>query len=283
MKMAYKLDSKRMYMMPVHFGSMTGPRHDIDGGRFPNKEHPKSTRYSVSFLTNREQLEEMIPEGFEVIGEPVATVFTSHMKEIEWLAGRGYNVLGLNFMVRYNGKKDTAEGPFLTVLWENLTDPILTGREQLGFNKIYCELPDPVVYGGATHLTASWLGFRFLDIKLSNMKEMDPKDYTKPGPARSDGIVEGQMHYKYIPKTGVWGEPDVAYPVISPSGAGSSKITGMWKGDGTIEFQKARWEDLPTQFRIVNAFAALEIKEYRGAVITQSVGGDDLYGQRILE
>ena len=32
---------------------------------------------------------------------------------------------------------------FLVVLWENLTDPILTGREELGFSKIYCEIPEP--------------------------------------------------------------------------------------------------------------------------------------------
>ena len=125
-----------MYMMPVHFGPMTGPRHDKDGGRFANKETPKSMGYSVSFLSNREQLEALVPEGFEVVGEPVVTVFTSQMKEIEWLAGRGYNVLGVTFKVAYAGKKEKAEGPLLTVLWENLTDPILTGREQIGFSKI---------------------------------------------------------------------------------------------------------------------------------------------------
>ncbi len=281
--MSYKLDPNRMYMMPVHFGPMTGPRQNTDGGRFANTETPLTTSYSVSFLTDRGQLEELVPEGFEIIGEPVVKVFTSHMEHIEWLAGRGYNVLGVSFRVRYNGKKETAEGPFLTVLWENLTDPILTGREQLGFNKIYCELPEPIVCGGVTRLTASWLGFRFLDLKLANMTEINPEDYPKPVPPRLDGAIEGQMHYKYIPKTGVWGEADAAYPVISPSSDSNAWVTGMWKGEGTVDFHKAKWEDMPTQFRIVNAFGALEIIEYRGAEITQSSGGNDLYGQRILE
>ena len=75
----------------------------------------------------------------------MVTVFTENMKEIEWLAGRGYNTMGVTFPVHYEGKKDRAAGPLLTVLWENLTDPILTGREQLGFSKIYCELPEPLV------------------------------------------------------------------------------------------------------------------------------------------
>ena len=75
--MSYKLDPNRMYMMPVHFGPMTGPRQNTDGGRFANTETPLTTSYSVSFLTDRGQLEELVPEGFEIIGEPVVKVFTS--------------------------------------------------------------------------------------------------------------------------------------------------------------------------------------------------------------
>ena len=77
------------------------------------------------------------------------------MTEIEWLAGRGYNTLGVTFPVVFQGKRDRAIGPFLLVLWENLADPILTGREQLGYSKIYCELRDPLVCRGATHVSAS--------------------------------------------------------------------------------------------------------------------------------
>ena len=67
------------------------------------------------------------------------------------------------------------------MLWENLCDPILTGREQLGFSKIYCELPEPVALRGDTHCIASWLGFKFMDMKLTNMEQvtLDPD----PAPA----------------------------------------------------------------------------------------------------
>ena len=47
-------------------------------------------------------------------------------------------------------------------------------------------------------------------------------------------------------------------------------------------FHRARWEDLPTQYMVVNAFNALEIKEYRGASIEHSVGGVSISNQRIL-
>ena len=94
----------------------------------------------------------------------MVTVDQTHMKEIEWLAGRGYNIMGVTFRVVYNGTRDRAVGPLLTVLWENLTDPILTGREQLGFSKIFCDMPDPVVCRGEFQVTGSWMGYRFLDM-----------------------------------------------------------------------------------------------------------------------
>ena len=56
----------------------------------------------------------------------------------------------------------------------------------------------------------------------------------------------------------------------------------MWEGEGTVEFHRARWEDMPTQYTIVNAFADLEIKKFLGASITKTVGGKDLSDQRIL-
>ena len=272
-----------MYMMPTHFGPMCGPRQGPGGKKFAfNPDKRKRTTLTVSFLTNANQLQKFLPPGFELAGEPVVTVFEGFMKEIDWLAGRGYNVLGVNFPVVYQGQKDRAVGPFLTVLWENLTDPILTGREQLGFSKIYCELPEPVVYNGETHCTASWMGFRFLDIKLTQMKEVAPADYPPPPSLPTDGVLSGTIHYKYIPRTGEWGKEDVAYAVLSPAPEKPTPPQFLMRGEGTIEFHRARWEDLPTQYMVVNAFSSLEIKEYRGASIEHSVGGSSLSNQRIL-
>ena len=35
------------------------------------------------------------------------------MKEIEWLAGRGYNTLGVSFPVVFNGEVDRATGSLI--------------------------------------------------------------------------------------------------------------------------------------------------------------------------
>jgi hypothetical protein len=273
---------KKMYRMPTHFGPSTGPRQGENGKRFANKDVPKSTTLEIRFLTNRDQLARLLPEGFSVGPEPVVTVFASYTTEIEWLAGRGYNVLGVRFPAVFTGKQDHAVGDFLLVLWENLTDPILTGREELGFAKVYADLPEPRVYEGITHAMASWMGFKFLDLTLSNMQPVTLNNPPSRDREQTNGTLTGMLHYKYIPKTGDWGAADVAYPVITPSGGSNSVLKELWKGDGKIEFHKATWEDMPTQYSIVNAFAELEIKEYRGATMSRSVGGKDLSDQRIL-
>ena len=49
-----------------------------------------------------------------------------------------------------------------------------------------------------------------------------------------------------------------------------------------VTFHAARWEDMPTQYQIVNAFADLEIKEFRGTTKTRREDGGDLIYHRIL-
>ena len=216
--MPYRFQPGKMYRMPTHFGPSSGPRQGEDGRKFACKEGPKVTSRSVSFLTNREQLEELLPEGFELGAEPIVTVAANYVTEIEWLAGRGYNILGVSFPAVFNGKEDHAVGSLLTVLWENLADPIMTGREELGYSKIYCELPEPRVYQGETHCIASWLGFKFMDLKLKNMTQVPLNKSSSPASKQTDETLTGQMHYKYIPKTGEWGSADVAYAVMTPAG-----------------------------------------------------------------
>lgn len=288
--MPYEIQPGRMYMMPTHFGPAAGPRQGPDGRRFDGQHSPRTTSYSVSFLTRPEQLEALLPAGFRLAGDPVVTVTVSYMTEIEWLAGRGYNTLGVNFPAEFRGKRDRARGPFLAVLWENLADPILTGREQLGFSKIYCAIPPPSVLNGETHCTADWLGFRFMEMCLSEL-ETPPAAPTGeaaaetngPDVAEADGTeLNGTLHYKYIPRTGEWDETDAEYAVMTPSATPNRRVTAQRSGRGKVRFHRAEWQDLPTQYHIVNAIADLEQTAFVGASIVETVGGKDLSDQRIL-
>ncbi len=275
--MAGNRKAPNMYRMPIHFGPRTGPRRGPDGRTFDGVDSPKSTSISVSFITDPEKLERFLPEGFSLAGEPVVTVTASYMTEIKWLAGRGYNTLGVTFPAIFQGEQDTARGPFLTVLWENLTDPIITGREELGFSKIYCELPEPNVLSGEHHATASWMGFRFLDLKAFNLTEQE-----LGGTSNSVSNIDGLLHYKYMPRTGEWGAADIEYACLTPAGNSNAITKYRAVGDGSVAFHQARWEDVPTQYNIINAFYDLDILEYRGSSLTRTIGGKDLSDQRIL-
>ena len=265
--------------MPTHFGPSSGPRQGPDGRRFENIDTPKTTTIAVSFLTNPDQLEALLPKNFELSGEPVVTVAGLYITEIEWLAGRGYNIIAITLPASVNGETDHVTGDFMPVLWENLTDPIITGREELGFPKIYCELPEPTVLGDERHAIASWQGFKWLDLKVNNLHAQSAEELAALGTqSGSDGL----LFYKYMPKTGDWGTADVAYPCLSPADSPNRVVKERWSGEGTVEFHKARWEDMPTQYNIVNTLYDLEIREYRGASVTKKVGAKDYRDQRIL-
>jgi hypothetical protein len=277
--MSNKFDPGLIYRMPACFGPRCGPRQGPDGQKFACEDYPKATTIAVNFLSDAEQLQALLPDGFSLAGEPQVSVSASYTTEIEWLAGRGYNMLGVRIPATFRGKEDEVSGSFLSVLWENLTDPIITGRDELGVPKIWCELPEPFEENGVTRLSASWLGFRFLDLAVSDLEELDRIGIDH---ARQSTAGGGDLHLKYIPKTGHWGQADVCYVTHIPAATPNKKILQQWSGSGEVQFHHARWDDMPTQYNIVNALADLEIREYRGASITKTVGGKDLGDVRIL-
>ena len=277
--MSHEMKPGLFYRMPVHFGPTAGPRQGPDGWPFDLTDSPRRRAVSVSFLSDAKKLDAILPPGFQVAGEPVVTVEFQYFTELEWLGGRGYNTLGVRFPAEYRGKRDRVAGAFLAVLWENLADPILSGREELGFNKLYAELPEPRVLRGREIYGGSWLGYRFLDMELSELRQTPVEEHVASLHAvRSDGV----LHYKYVPRTGAKGEADVAYATLTPVSGSKMKFERVWRGQGRAEFLRATWEDMPTQFHIVNALADLPQLEMRGAVVAESRGYKDLSDQVAL-
>src|SRR6185369_12854077 len=115
----------KLYRMPAHFGPMAGPRQGPDGETFDWTDTPKRINISTSFLTEPAVLDALLPPGLELAGDPLVTIEIVYMTELEWLAGRGYNTVGVRFPARFRGQRDDILGSFLAILWENLADPIL--------------------------------------------------------------------------------------------------------------------------------------------------------------
>ncbi|MBS7697171.1 MULTISPECIES: acetoacetate decarboxylase family protein [unclassified Chelatococcus] len=264
-----------VYRMPYGFGPSAGPRQGPDGRPFDWTHAPRKRSVAVSYLTDAALLRNLLPPGFSLADEPVVTVELQYFTELEWLAGRGYNTLGVKFPATFRGAVDEVTGMFLAVLWENLPDPILTGRDELGFAKLYADIPDPRIFRGREYHGAMWFGHRFIDIELDAIEEAPPA--SPSGPAAG-----GTLHYKYVPATGQWGEADVAYACHTPPGASQQRTIAAFRAEGTVTIHDTHWADMPTQFHIVRALAALPMIEARGAVIIETRGGKDLSDQRRL-
>ena len=272
--MSYKFKPGMIYRMPTQFGPSLGPRQGLNG-IVPDGTKQVTTVYSVDFLTNPAQLEEMLPDHFSLDGDPVVHVRLMAQTGIGWLAGRGYNILEFSFPAKFDGERDHVRGEFQPVLWEGLADGVITGRDDVGFAKMWCELPDPAFYQNYVHCIATWLGFKFMDMKLYDLA--DAPANLKP----VDWLKDGKLLLKYIPKTEDWGQADVMYPVLSVRGHYTEGIQTVERqvGHGTVEFHKAEWEELPTLCQIVNAIADLEKRDYVGASKVKSVGTSPVFAR----
>ena len=275
--MSYSFLPNTRYRMPTHFGPSLGPRQGVDGRRYACVDGPNELIIQAAFKVDGAQLEQFLPPGF-ILREPHTISYTfDYFTNVEWLAGRGYNTFGVSIPVSFIGEEETAHGNLLLVIWENSADCIITGREDLGVAKIYCELPEPQIIGNDVICRASWDGFEFAKLKLSNLDEISVDDL--PQAQATDGV----FHYKYIPQTGVPGEADAEYAVFLPDDWPNVKLDQVKVAEGArIEIQKATWEQLPTLVHIVDALSALKLGECVGASVLRTRGGKDLSDMRII-
>lgn len=271
----YQPEDGRRYRMPVVFGPSAGPRAGPDGRAFDDANAQRRT-VAVSFLTDLRALSQLLAPGLELVGEPVVTVEWTELTALRWLAGRGYRMLGVKFNCRYRGQRDEAVGPFLAVLWENRPEPIITGREELGFAKLYCELHSPRHHDGHEVHVASWDSHAFLRLDAWNLKAALP-----PLPRASDP-ASGTLHYRYIPRVGRDGQAQIAEVALTPAGGCDIHYDSHCQAEGRVEFVRSTWEQLPTMYHIVNALAALPMREWRGATVSATRGAKDLSDQRVL-
>jgi acetoacetate decarboxylase len=236
-------DPNEEYLMPGFFGPL--PRKVI------GRKYNDVTTITVSYLTDREQLAKYLPPSFEVGELPVITVSYACNKGVEWLAGRSYNLIGVNASVKFKGKEDQLEGALTLAMWENLTDPILTGREIKGIPKIYADIPDHQISNGQWRANASHFGSQILQISADNLIPQSGQEIAELKKSMEE--KDNWMGYKYIPNPNGVGSA-VSYPTLFPS---ENIATEVWLGQGEVHWEHLTWEQNPTQFHIINTLAGL--------------------------
>ncbi len=260
---------KPMYRMPTVFGPVPGPRN-VPEEKTHLRYTKETTVLTVTARTDHAMLSALLPPRCTLDGDARLEVSVWNLSRIGWLAGRGYNIVMVRVPATFAGEEESVRGYFIPVLWESLCDPILTGREELGWPKLYAEIPDPLVLEESWRGSASWQGFRFFDIEAARFAPSE----AAPAPAP-------MFVHKYIPKTGVWGAEDVS--CITVTGAERPPtLHSIERGSGSFTFYAARWEDMPTQYPIVNRLASLPLFGFDEAVLMRASGGGDVSSQRVV-
>lgn len=265
----------KLHRMPVVFGPTCGPRQVPDGVVIDDATTHRRTTITLACSAPAERLEAIIPPRFVLRGPPRLIVELSIMTGIDWLGGRGYNMLGIKIPVTFHGEEGGVGGQFLAVLWESLPDPILSGRDELGFAKVYAEIPEPVRFQGGQRYAASWLGFTFFDLELDRIAPVVRE------PA-ADPEHRGVLHWKYVPRTGAPGEADVSCITFTPAANPALKVLSRSTARAKAAFRPARWHDLPTMFHIVSTLSEFDLTQPASCSIVESRGYKDLSDQRVL-
>jgi hypothetical protein len=237
--------------MPAVFGTMSGPRQVSAGG--PVYDQARSPLRSVAyalFEADGAALAQMLPAGFALWGTPRLAVEFAALREIDWLGGRGYHMLMLRIPVVFTHRGTELQGWFQPVCWEDMAEPILSGREELGWSKVYGELPVLAQSAEQLVVAGEWEGFRFCELRLSG---------SAPAPAAS-------------------------YITMTPAGGSSMRLLSHQAATGAeLVFHRPRWQDMPTQHQIVEPFAALALGRLLQAGRFEARGGKDLSDQLRLD
>ena len=269
-------------IMPAAFGPAGGPRQAPGDPDFT--ERPiRFIRHIVRFETDAKTLESLLPDALLLRGTPTVQFHFFCLRDIPWLAGRGYNLLSMMIPVRHVGDGGTTDALYQAVIWKNLGDPIITGREQLGHPKLYAQLPEPRRWNDDIYLRASWEDFTFAEMQLSPEEEAPPEMVAE----FTQGVGAGIISHKYIPRSGAWDQADADYLTLSPVPGASNTADpqpapSVRRGKGQIRFIPPRWQDMPTQYHIVQKLAAIEQRNPIDALLIEGTTFLDFFDQTIL-
>jgi hypothetical protein len=291
---------------PLSFGPMPSPRQDHYGRPIPAQDSHFTT-YSIRFRSSATYLKTLFPApefSFSSPGTVAEASFRcTELREMEWLGGGGYKYLGLWIHgVQYTRKDESkVHGSLLVVLLESLADPIITGREELGMPKLFCDIDitEAKEKQGSARIACSWRGQTFLRLSMDGLAEERAENgqlqtngngAEAPGPnARGPPKPkeEGTIFYRYVPAVGKPGEADAAYAVLIRDGNDASTPRVVEKTcrsqESQLEFMEGDWKSLPTLHNVAAGFAEIPVYGVVEAKMEHGAGVDDLKNAERIE
>lgn len=278
------------YRMPKVFGPMPGPRQSFEGR--PRKgEEQLFTTASIKIKTSRTVLQNLFPatEGSWRFKSPGTIAYCSFsqttLDNMQWLGGSGYNHLGLYIhgveYTKSNG--ETVSGTYMPILFENLADPIVSGREELGMPKLYSAIDierDSTSY----HIRASWKGMTWGRFELNNLQQSAELNGAA-GKIAGDTTDEGILVHRYVPAVGreMKGQADADYVVFDPFSEADPKPQpqrSFTAGNASLSLNARDWSALPTLHHIIDRLAEIPVYEVMSAKVVEGTGVPDVSSAR---
>lgn len=299
-------DPAARFRTPFGFGDAPGPRRPLglpssheDILRLRAAKSETSETISVRFKTSRTYLENLLPPGF-IFTSPgtlaSASISCTTLDGMTWLGGGGYShcglyIHGVEYTQRDGGK---LYGTYLAVLFENLADPIITGRDELGMPKLFCDI-GASVQGDKALVSLAWRGAQFAQIDIDSLAKPEPpatNGISAPTPAqRAPGPPlpppeQGQFAYRYVPAVGQPGKTDAEYAVFIPKPepvAGSPESETLVSANATVKFEERDWKALPTLHNVARGLAEVPVYAVEEAKVVRVVGVSDVGSARRIE
>jgi len=251
----FQFKDDRAYMIPV---TLTEPSKLLQK---PVVHYPDNTRYCISYLTDFDALASLLPPGFSPTETPTIQVNYTTSLDIDYMAGRGYSLVGVDALCRFDGEVDHLEGYFGFVLWMNKFLPMVMGREIMGAAKIMGDV-ELRNFNDRKCFSFSEEGSLLLEGEIWDMKELTKDQITARLAA---GGNKQWLGWKYMPNVTSDG-PHISCPTFLPT---KRVVNRVWTAEGKLKYHETPWENAPLSGPIINNLMKMPIIKYLGAYVQQ--------------
>lgn len=156
----------------------------------------------IEFKTSATLLRNLFPNSRYSFSKPDTVVTASFVVEtlsnMSWLGGGGYDLVGFYIHdVRVEDRNGRVRhGIYCPLMLENLTDPILTGREELGVPKLFSEISIEEDVDRCS-VKISWRGNKYMDLSWKGLAPKEREhDKSAVTPIQKS---EGLLVHRYMP------------------------------------------------------------------------------------
>ncbi len=215
----------------------------------------RSTRWAVGYQTERDALTALLPPGFELSGDPVVYFVFIRNEQVNFLAGGDLNILNVFIPTIYKGKRDSEEGLYTPVIWENRTMAIILGREVMGAPKLYADMDNPVRIDGEWRALASEGGRPLIELRLHDLEPLEGETLAT---IKDMNTKAAWMGWKYIPiETGQGTE--VSHATYYPF---PTEVKEAWMGQGRVTFFETEPGVNQWSHHVMETLKSLPVVEY---------------------